>query len=84
MITTTIEQLKNIISNELDVNIKAEDIEPNVSLFEDGLDLDSLSIVELISLIEEDFEFRFVDDDLSPENFQNLTVLAQLISERQK
>ncbi|NEQ09198.1 MAG: acyl carrier protein [Moorea sp. SIO4E2] len=80
MSETIVNQLKEIIAEELDVNIKLEDIDENLSLFEDGLEFDSIATVELISLIEKHFEVEFSDSELNPEYFSNLKVLADFIS----
>lgn len=82
MSETLVNQLKKIIAEELDVNLKAEEIDESASLFEDGLGLDSIAVVELISLIEEKFNFMFSDSELSPEFFSNLNVLANLIGSK--
>ncbi len=75
-----IDRLKHIIANELDVNVRAEDIDANASLFEDGLGLDSVVIVELITLIEQSFGFQFAEDELNVELFQNLETISQAIT----
>ena len=81
MSETLVGQLKVIIAEELDVNLKAEEIDESASLFdENGLGLDSIAIVEFISLIEEKFGIMFADSELSPEFFSNLNVLANLIN----
>lgn len=80
MSETLVNQLKTIMAGELDVNLKVEDIDENASLFEDGLGLDSIAIVELISLVEQHFGFQFSDAELTPESFSNLSVLADFIS----
>ncbi len=82
MSETLVNQLKAIMAEELDVNLKVEEIDENASLFEDGLSLDSIAIVELISLVEQHFGFEFSDSELSPESFSNLRVLANLISSK--
>ena len=79
---TIIEQLKKIIVNELDVNLTMDDIDEKASLFEEGLGLDSIVIVELIALTEEHFGFRFSEDELNPESFVNLKVLANIIASK--
>lgn len=75
-----INQLKQIIAEELDVNINVEDIDENASLFEDGIGLDSVVIVELITLIEKHFDFQLSEDELNMELFQNLRTIARGIS----
>ncbi len=74
-----IAKLKDIIANELDMNLAVEDIDENVSLFEDGLGFDSIATVEIISLVEKHFDVQFADSELSPEYFGNLTILSKFI-----
>ena len=80
MAEAVIDQLKQIIANELDVNLRVEEIDSDAPLFEGGLGLDSVVIVEFITLIEERFEFRFSENELSMELFQNLRTVAQTVS----
>ncbi len=80
MADNIIAQLKTIIVEELDVNRKLEEIDEESSLFEEGLGLDSVTIMEFIALIEKCFNFQFSDEELSMEPFKNLQVLADFIS----
>ncbi|HHB93161.1 MAG TPA: alpha/beta fold hydrolase [Thioploca sp.] len=75
-------QLKTIISEKLDVNLKVEEIDENASLFEDGLGIDSIAIVTLLSLLEKQFDIQFSEDDLTPENFSNLNLLTKVIANK--
>lgn len=83
-----IDKLKKIIAEELDVNLNREDIDENTPLLESGeeksLELDSITIVELISLIEQGFEIEFSDSELNPENFANLKILADYITSKKE
>jgi acyl carrier protein len=80
--TEIVSQLKNIIVQELDVNVSEADISEDVLLFEGGLGLDSVILVELIALIEKKLAVRFSDDELNPELFSTLSVLADFISKK--
>ena len=82
MSTTVVNQLKSLIAEELDVNLKADQIDENASLFEDGLGFDSIATVELIALVEKHFGVEFSDSELNPECFSNLNVLADFISSK--
>jgi acyl carrier protein len=79
MTENVINQLKHIIAEELDANLKLEEIDETASLFEDGIGLDSVVIMEFITLIEEHFGFEFSDDELNVELFRNLKTLASFI-----
>ena len=80
MSETLINQLKTLMAEELDVNLKMEEIDENDSLLEGGLGLDSIAIVEFISLVEQHFGFQFSDTDLTPASFSTLNALANFIS----
>ncbi len=73
-------RLKEIISNELDMNLTTQDINEDMPLLENGLALDSVVLVEFISLIEHYFRVEFSEDDLQLSSFKNLKALAQHIT----
>ena len=74
-----VDQLKEIIAYKLDVNLGIDEIDENVSLYEDGLGLDSIAIVDLITVIEKEFSLEFDDEELNTELFQSLSTLARFI-----
>ena len=78
-----IEQLKTIIADQLDANIKRAEITLDVSLLEDGLGLDSIMLVELVSLVEENFGFQFAEDELDLTIFTNIQTLATFVATKQ-
>lgn len=81
MADQVLEQIKRIVVEDLDVNLKYEDLDETVPLFEEGLALDSVILVELISFIEKRFNIVLQDDALNMETFQNLQSVARVIRE---
>lgn len=79
MTEAIVKQLKEIITGKLDVNLKYDEIDENISLFEDGLGLDSIAIVDLIVSIEKQFSLSIEDQDLNADLFKNLVVLADFV-----
>jgi acyl carrier protein len=77
-----IEKLRRIVAEDLDVNLSYDEIDPAVPLFEEGLALDSVVLVELISFVERRFGIELRDDALSMETFQNLETLAGVIRQQ--
>ena len=75
-----VEQLKDLLVEKLDRNISRESIDPDAPILEDGLKLDSLALVELISLVEDHFGVEFGEEDLNMESFANLRTLAAAIA----
>lgn len=78
-LSEVIDRLKRIIANDLDIAIKAEDIDETAPLLEQGLELDSILLVELIGLIENEFGIEFTESHLRVEAFQSVRVLAEQI-----
>ena len=76
------EGLKQIIANDLDVNVSLDSIQEDASLLEGGIGLDSVAIMEFVSIIEEKFNFEFSDDELGSEPFQSLATLSEFIANK--
>ncbi len=76
-----VEKIKRIVVEDLDVNISYEDLDKTVPLFEEGLGLDSVVLVELISFIEKRFNIELGDEALNMETFKNLQSVARVIGE---
>jgi acyl carrier protein len=74
-----VEKIKRIVVEDLDVNLTYADLDETVPLFEDGLGLDSVVLVELISFIEKRFNIELRDEALNMETFQNLRSVARVI-----
>jgi acyl carrier protein len=79
-----VNQLKDIIANKLDVNLAYDEIDENVSLFEDGLGLDSIAIVDLIVSIENTFSLSIEDEELNADLFKNLKILSEFVRNKLK
>jgi acyl carrier protein len=75
-----LETIKRIVAEDLDVNLKYDEIDETMPLFEEGLALDSVILVELISFIEQRFNIQLSDDALNMDTFKNLQSVAQVIS----
>jgi acyl carrier protein len=84
MSNVIVNQLKDIIANKLDVNLAYDEIDENVSLFEDGLGLDSIAIVDLIVSIETTFSLSIEDEELNADLFKNLNRLAEFVRSKLK
>ena len=78
-----VEQLRTIIAEQLDANLRREEITLDVPLLEEGLGLDSIMVVALITLIEETFHFEFGEDELELGVMANLRTLAAFVAAQQ-
>ena len=74
--------IKNFIRTEL-IYDDEKDFDENTNLIERGI-VDSMSLVRLISFIEENYEIQVQDEDIVPENFSSLNKISNFIAERRK
>jgi acyl carrier protein len=82
MTDQVLEQVKRILIEDLDVNLRYEDLDETVPLFEDGLALDSVLAVELIGHIETRFSIVLPDNALNLDTFHNLQSVARVVGEQ--
>ena len=72
-------RLKGFIVNDLDANISITDISDDISLYDDGLGLDSIAIINLIVLIEKKFDMNFEENEISSSLFSNINNLSSFV-----
>ena len=48
------------------------------NLLESGI-IDSLGVLELVTFLQQEFSVAVADDDLTPENFQNIECMARFV-----
>jgi acyl carrier protein len=81
--TEIIHEIKNILVEDMQLNVIPEEIPDNYSLLESGLALDSILIAELITRIEDRFGLQFDEGVLNAELFNNLGILAGFVAQKQ-
>lgn len=75
-----IEKLKGQIITQLNLEgMTPEDIDPESSLFGDGLGLDSIDALELIVLLEKEYGIKIEDPKEGKKIFHSVTTLADYI-----
>lgn len=79
MVEDTIEQLRHLVVERLDVNLTLADIAPDTPLLSGGLGLDSMAIIELVSLTEQSFGVEFGEDELNIDTFATVRALATVV-----
>ena len=77
------EKLKKIIVDDLRLeDITWDEIKDDVPIFGEGLGLDSLDAVELVVLIQKNFNVEIKDMDEGRVAFESINSLAAFIEER--
>lgn len=76
------DMVKDIILNDLDSNINEEDIRDDISLYDDGLGLDSIAIINFIVLIEKKFEISFEETEINAHLFSSINSVVEFLREK--
>ena len=75
------ETVERFIVNELLVADSQTKLDPEQSLVSSGV-IDSLSLLRLVSFLEENFGVVVEDDEVIPENFETLTLIKMFVEEK--
>jgi acyl carrier protein len=65
-------------------HLKPEDIINDQPLFGDGLGLDSIDALELIVLLQQQYNIRLTDPQEGPKIFKSVNTIAEFIQAHQK
>lgn len=79
----TMEDLKNFILSEFGAEFNKSSIEPDENLLSQGI-IDSMGILKLVSFMENEFAIKINNDDIVPENFQDLNSLTGFVEKKLK
>jgi len=78
-------KLKEQIIEQLNLeDMEPSDIENDAPLFGDGLGLDSIDALELIVLMEREYNIKINDPSKGKEIFKSVNTMAKFISENSK
>lgn len=79
------EQIKEMVVRDLKLQgVNPAAIDDDAPLFEEGLGLDSLDAVELVVLVQKNFDVQIEDMDEGQAAFKSIRTLAEFIEARQK
>lgn len=72
------DRITRLIRERLDVSTP-DDFDESTPLFKGGVGMDSFAAVELIALIESDFDIEFDVADIRAEHFSDVSALGRLV-----
>lgn len=74
----TEDQVRNYIAKNLLFNNNGYPYGDDISFLEEGI-VDSQGVMELVLFVEEKFGINVKDEDITPDNFDSITKLANYI-----
>jgi acyl carrier protein len=79
---TTVDQLKRIIRDALHLGDRAESLTPASPLLGAIAEFDSMAVVTVLTMIEDEFGITIEDDEVSGDVFETLGSLASFVDGR--
>jgi acyl carrier protein len=76
---TTLETMREILAEVLQIGERAERLEPDSALLGNLPEFDSMAVVGVITAIEQRFDITIHDDDLDAETFETVGNLVSFI-----
>ena len=77
-----IETVRQILRDTLQLGRRADSLNENSALLGEIPELDSMAVVTILTLFEEQFGIEVNDDDISAETFATVGSLARFLEER--
>jgi acyl carrier protein len=71
--------VREFLKDQVVVRQGKDDVSADESLLDSGV-LDSASILELVSFLEDRFDFTIPDEELVPENFETINAIVGLVT----
>jgi acyl carrier protein len=78
---TILEELEKFMMAEVAVDHDKNSLRPDEDLLDQGI-LDSLGVMKLVVFLEKTFSIEVADEDIVPENFQNLNTIARFVEHK--
>lgn len=78
----TTAHLKRILSDTLQLGARADALTPESRLLGALPEFDSMAVVTVLTMIEEEFGFTVSDDEVSAEVFETLGTLSAFVQEK--
>lgn len=76
-----ISDLEKFLIDEVAVGLGKKSLAPEEDLLSQGI-IDSLGIMKLVTFMEKNFKIKVNNDDIVPENFQNLNALKTFVEKK--
>jgi len=73
--------LQKFLIDEVAVGLGKKSLAPDEDLLSQGI-IDSLGIMKLVTFMEKNFKIKISNDDIVPENFQNLNALKAFVEKK--
>jgi acyl carrier protein len=80
----TVDEVKSVLVSTLNIADRADAMDASTPLFGSLPELDSMSVLELVVVLEEHFGITITDDEITGELFETLGSLAGFVADKRR
>jgi acyl carrier protein len=77
-----LEQIRDILTDTLRLGERGQEMSSDTALLGNIPEFDSMSVVTVVMLLEEEFDIEFEDDDITADSFATLGDLVHLVEQK--
>ena len=81
---TTLKRIQQTLVEALNLGVEPDSLNPEVAIFGEGLDLDSIDGLEIVVALEREFDLIIEDTEMGPEIFANLNAMAEFVDRKSR
>jgi acyl carrier protein len=78
----TIEEVKSVLVSTLQIEDRADSLDVSTPLFGFMPELDSMSVIEVVVVLEERFDIKIGDDEVTGEMFESVGSLVAFVDSK--
>ncbi len=79
---STLNEVKSILADVLQLDVPAEQLNNDTQLLGGLPEFDSMAVVNVITALEENYDFMVDDDEISAETFETIDSLVNFVNEK--
>jgi acyl carrier protein len=77
----SITQMKQLLIDTFDLEYTVDEIPDDMKIVGEGLELDSVDVLEIISKIYREFNIKIKNQDINPKIFASVAALTQFVNQ---
>ena len=74
------DDLKKLMIDTFDLEFEIEEVTDDMAIFGQGLELDSIDMLELFLQLEKQYQIRIKEDEIKKEAFENIGTLTEWLN----
>lgn len=76
----TTQQMKELLIETFDLEMSPDEIDDDMAIVGDGLDLDSVDVLEIVTVVERRFKIKIKNEEMKKSHFASVGALTAFLN----